>query len=136
MRRSRLAARMEWIFAVLVGGYALAPISFWKGAIIVRLFVILQAVGAVYIARGLTSARTWAWNAAFGLGVLGLIELWYASAIFVFSYMGEGMPDHGGYLFMMGCFSIQAVVLLLYAIERLALWRRAIRSYDPNDTAR
>jgi hypothetical protein len=127
---------MEFVFAVPIGLYALAPISFWKGAIVVRVFVLLQAVGAVYIARGLTNARAWAWNAAFGLGVLGLIELWYASAIFVFSYMGEGLPYHGGYLFMMGCFGIQAIVSLLYVIERLALWRRAIRSYDSNDSAR
>lgn len=127
---------MELAFAVLITLYALGRTSFWQGANVVRVFVLLQAAGAVYIARGLASAQVWAWHAAFALSALGVMELWYASAIFVFSYMGEGLPDHAGYLFMMGCFSIQAIVSLLYVIERLGLWRRAIKGYDSNDSAR
>jgi hypothetical protein len=127
---------MELAFAVLITLCALGRPTFWQGANAVRVFVLLEAACAVYIARGLTSARAWAWHAAFALGALGVMELWYASAIFVFSYMGEGLPDHAGYLFLMGCFSIQAIVSLLYVIERLALWRRAIGSYDSNDRFR
>jgi hypothetical protein len=99
-------------------------------------FVLLEAACAVYIAGGLLSARGKAWLAAFVLSAMGVVELWFTSAAFVFSYMGEGMADHAGLLLLMGCFSIQGVVLVLYVIERLALWRRAIRSYDSNDTFR
>jgi hypothetical protein len=51
--------------------------------------------------------------------------MWYASAAFVFSYMGEGMPDHAGLLLLMGIFGLQGVVLVLWAIERLALRRES-----------
>lgn len=132
MRRNKVAAGLEIAFAVLITPYALAPLSFWKGAMAVRIFVLLQGAAAVWIARRLRNARDRGWQAVLALGGLGVIELWYASAIFVFSYMGEGLPDHAGYLFLMGCFSIQGIILVIYAIERLALWRRAIRSYGPN----
>lgn len=82
------------------------------------------------------NARARAWLGAFALSGVGVVGLWYLSAAFVFSYMGEGMADHAGLLLLMGCFSLQGLVLVLYVIERLALWRRAISGYDSNDSAR
>lgn len=123
--RTRIAARLELAFAILMALCAVARPSLWHAADIARVLVLLEAACAVYIARGLTSARAWAWSAALVLSAAGVVEMWYASAAFVFSYMGEGMPDHAGLLLLMGSFGLQAVVLVLCLIERRALWRRA-----------
>lgn len=104
---------------------AVARPSLWHAANIARVFALLEAACAVYIARALRDAKAWAWSAAFALSVAGIVQLWYTSAAFVFSYMGEGLADHAGLLLLMGCFSLQGIVLLLWFIERLVLWNRA-----------
>jgi hypothetical protein len=134
--RNRVAAGVEIAFAIAVTLCAVARPTLWRAANSARVFVLLEAAAAVYIARGLMNARARAWLAAFLLSAVGVVELWFLSAAFVFSYMGEGMPDHAGLLLLMSCFSLQGIVLVLYAIERLALWRRAISGYDSNDSAR
>ncbi|PYU29827.1 MAG: hypothetical protein DMG31_15895 [Acidobacteria bacterium] len=120
MSRTRVAARIELAFAVLMALCAVARPLLWHLATIARVLVIIEAACAVYIARGLTSGRAWAWPAAIVLGGAGVVEMWYASAAFVFSYMGEGMTDHAGLLLLIGGFGLQGVVLVLWAIERLA----------------
>ena len=125
MTRTRAAIWIQLAFAILLVFCAVARPSMWRAATVARVLVLLEAGGAVYIARGLASARPWAWRGAFALGLLSMIELWYASAAFVFSYMGEGMPDHAGLLLLMGSFALQLVVLLLCVIQWLSHPRRA-----------
>jgi hypothetical protein len=134
--RNRVAATVEIAFAIAVTLCAIARPTLWRAANSARVFVLLEAAAAVYLARGLMNGRAKVWLGAFILSAVGVVELWYLSAAFVFSYMGEGMPDHAGLLLLMGCFSLQGIVLVLYVIERLALWRRAIRSYESDDSAR
>lgn len=120
MSRARIAANVELAFATLMVLWAAARPSLWHNANIARVVVLVEAGSAFYIAQGLRRERTWAWLGVFLLGTVGVVEAWYTSAAFVFSFMGEGMADRVGLALLMGTFALQAVVLVVWAVERLA----------------
>src|SRR5438445_13562214 len=86
---------------------AVARPLLWHLATIARVLVIIEAACAVYIARGLTSGRAWAWTAAIVLGGAGGAKVWCASGAFVFSYMGAGMTDHAGLVLLTSGLGLQ-----------------------------